>query len=243
VPAIGASGTVPTDPAERSLAAAVFADPDADGPRLIYADWLDEHGQPDHAEFIRTQIALAGVPPCEQPPECPPPHCPVCRAHGGERVQKLRRRERELLWANRHRWALEAPSADWFDVYTPWDWKYGDQPAVAFVRGFPSKFLCRFSKWLEVGKFLVRCVPGVRVEPRGIAPLRVDSFPDLPWAWYHYHSSEQLFGHIPPEVAPYLTGLPRGAAWHYPTEAAAWDDLSAACVARARDTNRPRRRK
>jgi serine/threonine-protein kinase len=27
--------------------------PDDDAPRLVYADWLDEHGQPDRAEFIR----------------------------------------------------------------------------------------------------------------------------------------------------------------------------------------------
>jgi uncharacterized protein (TIGR02996 family) len=38
---------------------AILADPDADGPRLVYADWLDEHGDPVRAEFIRTQIALA----------------------------------------------------------------------------------------------------------------------------------------------------------------------------------------
>jgi uncharacterized protein (TIGR02996 family) len=27
--------------------------PDDDAPRLVYADWLDEHGQPDRAEFVR----------------------------------------------------------------------------------------------------------------------------------------------------------------------------------------------
>src|SRR5205823_3346972 len=27
--------------------------PDDDAPRLVYADWLDEHGQPERAEFVR----------------------------------------------------------------------------------------------------------------------------------------------------------------------------------------------
>jgi uncharacterized protein (TIGR02996 family) len=38
---------------------AIRAEPDDDAPRLIYADWLDEHGQSEHAEFIRFQCALA----------------------------------------------------------------------------------------------------------------------------------------------------------------------------------------
>jgi uncharacterized protein (TIGR02996 family) len=33
--------------------------PDDDVPRLVYADWLDENGQPERAEFIRVQIELA----------------------------------------------------------------------------------------------------------------------------------------------------------------------------------------
>src|SRR5438552_1311228 len=32
--------------------------PDDDSPRLIYADWLEEHGQRDLAEFIRLQCQL-----------------------------------------------------------------------------------------------------------------------------------------------------------------------------------------
>src|SRR5262245_37010710 len=32
--------------------------PDDDNPRLVYADWLQENGDPDRAEFIRAQIGL-----------------------------------------------------------------------------------------------------------------------------------------------------------------------------------------
>src|SRR5687767_11671931 len=38
--------------------AAIRAAPADDAPRLVYADWLDEHGQPDLAEFIRVQIEI-----------------------------------------------------------------------------------------------------------------------------------------------------------------------------------------
>jgi uncharacterized protein (TIGR02996 family) len=41
---------------------AIIANPDDDAPRLIYADWLDEHGQSERAEFIRAQIELARPP-------------------------------------------------------------------------------------------------------------------------------------------------------------------------------------
>jgi uncharacterized protein (TIGR02996 family) len=48
---------------EDALLAAIIADPDDDLPRLVYADWLDEHDQPDRAEFIRLQIERANAPP------------------------------------------------------------------------------------------------------------------------------------------------------------------------------------
>jgi uncharacterized protein (TIGR02996 family) len=40
------------------LLASIFERPDDDVPRLVYADWLDEHGQPERAEFIRLQVAV-----------------------------------------------------------------------------------------------------------------------------------------------------------------------------------------
>mgnify|MGYP001806658983 CR=1 FL=1 len=41
--------------------AAVCASPDDDLPRLVFADWLDEHGDPARAEFIRLQCHTARV--------------------------------------------------------------------------------------------------------------------------------------------------------------------------------------
>lgn len=39
-----------------ALLAAVLAQPDEDLPRLVFADWLEEHGEVDRATFIRAQI-------------------------------------------------------------------------------------------------------------------------------------------------------------------------------------------
>jgi uncharacterized protein (TIGR02996 family) len=40
----------------------IIENPDDDAPRLVFADWLDDNGDPERAEFIRLQCALAGSP-------------------------------------------------------------------------------------------------------------------------------------------------------------------------------------
>jgi uncharacterized protein (TIGR02996 family) len=42
---------------------AILAAPDDDAPRLVYADWLEEHGQPEQAEFIRMECEQAVISP------------------------------------------------------------------------------------------------------------------------------------------------------------------------------------
>src|SRR4051812_18286256 len=64
----------------------IIEHPDDDAPRLIYADWLDEHGQTERAEFIRTQIELARLP------------------ENGERRATLAAREHDLLMAHTEEW-------------------------------------------------------------------------------------------------------------------------------------------
>ena len=75
-------------PESPAFLAAIAANPDDDLPRLVYADWLDENGDPDRAEFIRIQIELAKLP-----------------GHDFRRVDLLER-ERELLVTHRSEWRL-----------------------------------------------------------------------------------------------------------------------------------------
>lgn len=85
---------------EQALIATILAHPADDLPRKVYADWLDEHGFHERAEFIRVQCALAEDGLCSlvgrkmmdgvTPTDCGGT-CDQCR---------LRERERELLEAN-----------------------------------------------------------------------------------------------------------------------------------------------
>ncbi len=80
---------------------AILEAPDDDAPRLIYADHMDENGQPERAEFVRLQVALAR--PRQPDDMCHhnltmPQYCPRCR---------LRRRERELLGRWQGRWTID----------------------------------------------------------------------------------------------------------------------------------------
>jgi uncharacterized protein (TIGR02996 family) len=76
--------------------------PDDDAPRLIYADWLDEHDQPDRAEFIRLQCALDRLP--DDDPRRP----------------ELRERERLLSEANEDRW-----TASLRPLVSAWEFRRG----------------------------------------------------------------------------------------------------------------------
>jgi uncharacterized protein (TIGR02996 family) len=43
------------DAEREAFLAAIFADPEDDTPRLVYADWLEENAEGEYAEFIRLQ--------------------------------------------------------------------------------------------------------------------------------------------------------------------------------------------
>src|SRR4051812_47586823 len=49
-------------PGHEPFLRAICQAPDDDAPRLVFADWLDETGDPDRAEFIRQHIQLARDP-------------------------------------------------------------------------------------------------------------------------------------------------------------------------------------
>ena len=95
---------------------AIIAAPGDDTPRLVYADWLEEHGEGERAEFIRVQIVLSspeGVRvKCgrtKSRPECSDPECRWCF---------YRRRERSLLCHNFAKWnpLPPDPHGDVWDV-------------------------------------------------------------------------------------------------------------------------------
>src|SRR5437660_872780 len=46
---------------EEALLQAIHDNPGDDTPRLVLADWLDEHDQPQRAELLRLQVALRTI--------------------------------------------------------------------------------------------------------------------------------------------------------------------------------------
>src|SRR5262245_57384388 len=52
-------------PGDNALLQAVLDDPTDDAPRLVHADWLEEHGQAARAELIRAQCRLEQLPPAD----------------------------------------------------------------------------------------------------------------------------------------------------------------------------------
>ncbi|MBX9624306.1 MAG: TIGR02996 domain-containing protein [Gemmataceae bacterium] len=81
---------MPTDE-QLALWAAIRDRPDDDLPRLVYADWLEEHGDPARAEFIRVQCRLGQL--------------GSDRRKGRKERLPLEERERTLLAAHKEVWA------------------------------------------------------------------------------------------------------------------------------------------
>jgi uncharacterized protein (TIGR02996 family) len=79
-----------------ALLADILANPDDDAPRLVYADWLDEHGgeaEQARAEFIRVQCEAAGNPN------------PARRAYLKQREQALLKEHGAAWWTEVPAWA------------------------------------------------------------------------------------------------------------------------------------------
>lgn len=134
--------------------AAILAAPADDLPRLVFADWLDENGEPERGEFIRVQCELAKLGSVWNPgrhstgPVC---RCPVC---------DLRRRERELLAAYGEAWAppptgytrtvvtVSGPNAG----STAWiGWEVGHLISLVVTRGWVDEVRCRLADWVSDG--------------------------------------------------------------------------------------------
>ena len=77
----------------RSVPQRIRAFPDDDAPRLIFADWLDEQGDP-RGRFIRVQLALARLPDDDPPPA----ELAAGRARAARRPPRASGRRRSAGW-------------------------------------------------------------------------------------------------------------------------------------------------
>jgi uncharacterized protein (TIGR02996 family) len=145
-----------------ALLAAIRQVPDDDAPRLVYADWLDEHGDADRAEFIRLQVEidpyrrpdsdldrwrravidrhLDRPVPADFPPEI-------------HRYARLARREADLLKARRWEWLAPLARVDE---------DYNSHLVVGFRRGFAERVGLTTSAFLECGDLVRSACPLLR---------------------------------------------------------------------------------
>lgn len=75
--------------------AAIAANPHDDLPKVVFADWLEEHGEPEYAALIRTHCEIKSGPPM----------------HPDQR-REVRRRRYELSQEVRRAWAEKYPNLD-----------------------------------------------------------------------------------------------------------------------------------
>jgi uncharacterized protein (TIGR02996 family) len=116
---------------EESSLAAILENPDDDALRLIYADWLEEHGQPERAELIRVQCRVA------------------CEERSGnwnpDDVRELKLRVDELLDAHKEKWTagVKVPGVDW----------------IEFRRGFPEHLILCAEAFVKDGRRFTEQTP------------------------------------------------------------------------------------
>jgi uncharacterized protein (TIGR02996 family) len=127
-----------TSPAARGLFRAIVEDPADDVPRLLLADVLEDSGEVERAEFIRVQCELERLPPTggDKP----------LRAYAYGKAATLRRRERELLLANRSRWQVGLPRLP-FVPEQPGEEPPDQLSAYTFRRGFVTCVTLTLADW------------------------------------------------------------------------------------------------
>ena len=127
-----------------ALCLAVIRQPEDDLPRLMAADWLEEHGQPERAEFIRVQIELTKQP-----------------------TPALILREKSL-WNQPEvgaMWSLEICPCLLSITFDSWSgsaflgWSRLPMTDIRFRRGFPDNVRTTALHWLNYGHELVPQYP------------------------------------------------------------------------------------
>jgi uncharacterized protein (TIGR02996 family) len=143
---------------EDAFLEAITEQPDDDAVRLVFADWLEENGQPRRADFIRVQCVLARTGrECNTPPD-----------------RALLSREKFLLEWNRRHWlaplrelwektrrrpTLVERVVNWFSPpASPISW----EEEVTFRRGFPESICLEVMEFVTHSDEFFKALPLLR---------------------------------------------------------------------------------
>jgi uncharacterized protein (TIGR02996 family) len=168
------------------LLKAIVDQPEEDTLRLVYADWLDENDQANHAEFIRKQIDYSKPPPIK--PKCSPfgvmlrTTIPILGAVSSTKdfkeykaalsqwnhdhaVYKSLPEQIHKLWCEKT-WS-SAPDEFVYMRNTPtthhteyWEYKQNrEQFAITYYRGFPDSLSSTIHGFMKCGKLILSLNP------------------------------------------------------------------------------------
>lgn len=180
-----------TDPTGTALLAGVLADPADDTARLVYADWLQEQGEQERAEFVRVQVELARGSARADVPRAHGHSCQRkahgrCRAIGpvafcdlcavlsviGKEQRRLRllaKREQQLIWQCDTDWRADFARS----IGDDHEHYYAVVPN--WRRGFVESVTCSAADWLRHADAITAAHPVERVTLTSL-PDHVDAF-------------------------------------------------------------------
>lgn len=232
-----------THPTAAAILRDVLEHPDDDVPRLVLADWLEEHGEGGRAEFVRTQLQLdpmrdeslqelkrkgqhAGRPCRHTWPEM----CANCRA--------LCKREKEIIGEG-YIWEHPNQLDRWLPGY---DTVWPMQNPPVWRRGFVESIALPFAAFTEHAEALFAAHPITTVHLSDVAPYR-EWFgrPAIVWQCTQFHGvlppfertarTQRLYSRILKAIRHPESGFP----WNYSSLEEARIVLSVPLVAWARD--------
>lgn len=125
----------------------IIEHPADDTPRLIYADWLEEHGEEERAEFIRVQCRIAHL-------DMGGGQLPM-----GVDRKTLQRHERHWIEENRHsiQEQFRPLTVGLLRQYQPG--QFDPEGNVLFSRGFIAEVRCPLALWLQHGPQIAAAHP------------------------------------------------------------------------------------
>ncbi len=138
-------------------------EPESDAPRLIFADWLEDHGQADRGEFIRVQIE---------------------RHRCADESPALRRRAEGLLQRHWDEWVRPLATLVGAEPGEVWlRGGYHGEALAKFSRGFVSYLDMHASRFLAHAEELFRLMPirHLRLRRAGDVAAELARCPPLRW--------------------------------------------------------------
>lgn len=128
---------------EEAMLVTIRANPDDDLPRLVYADWIQEHGDEERAVYIRVQCELAKVP--GYPSGWDDSKYPEAAALHRRMVELGGPRRSAGEWSE-NQWRWFASRLCWAEGFITW-------------RGFVRSIRCSVQSWLVNGDAVCRADP------------------------------------------------------------------------------------